>query len=62
MPVLAVGGDKSYGLKMAAIMRFAATDVKEAVVTNAGHWLMEAQPAQTIALIRDFLDGEGAKR
>jgi pimeloyl-ACP methyl ester carboxylesterase len=61
MPVLAVGGEKSYGLKMAAIIRFAATDVKEAVISNAGHWLMEEQPAQTIALIRDFLDGEGAK-
>jgi pimeloyl-ACP methyl ester carboxylesterase len=38
MPVLAIGGDKSYGPKMAAIMRFVATDVKEGVVTNAGHW------------------------
>jgi pimeloyl-ACP methyl ester carboxylesterase len=61
MPVLAVGGEKSYGLKMAAIMRFAATDVKEAVITNAGHWLMEEQPAQTIALVRGFLDGERGK-
>jgi len=55
MPVLAVGGEKSYGPKMASIMRFVATNVKEAVVTNAGHWLMEEQPAQTIALIKDFL-------
>jgi pimeloyl-ACP methyl ester carboxylesterase len=55
MPVLAIGGDKSYGPKMAAIMRFVATNVKEAVVTNAGHWLMEEQPARTIALIKDFL-------
>jgi pimeloyl-ACP methyl ester carboxylesterase len=23
--------------------------------TNAGHWPMKEQPAQTIALIRDFL-------
>jgi len=58
MPVLAVGGEKSYGPAMAADMRFVATNVKEGVVTNAGHWLMEEQPAQTIALIRDFL---GAK-
>ena len=36
-------------------MRFAAADVKEGVVTNAEHWLMEEQPPQTIALIRDFL-------
>jgi pimeloyl-ACP methyl ester carboxylesterase len=55
IPVLAVGGEKSYGPKMAADMRFVATNVKEAVVTNAGHWLMEEQPAQTISLIRGFL-------
>jgi pimeloyl-ACP methyl ester carboxylesterase len=55
MPVLAIGGEKSYGPKMAAIMRFVATNVKEAVVTNAGHWLMEEQPVQTIALIKDFV-------
>ena len=56
MPVLAVGGEKSYGLKMADDMRFVATNVKAAAVSDAGHWLMEEQPAQTIALIRDFLD------
>ncbi len=56
MPVLAIGGEQSYGLKLAADIRFVAVDVKEAVVTNAGHWLMEEQPAQTIALIRNFLD------
>jgi pimeloyl-ACP methyl ester carboxylesterase len=36
--------------------------VKEAVIANAGHWLMEEQPAQTIAMIRDFLGGAGEKR
>src|SRR5229473_2230332 len=45
MPVLAVGGQKSFGPMMATVMRFAATDVKEAVVPNAGHWLMEENPA-----------------
>src|SRR5690242_8780198 len=29
MPVLAVGGEKSFGSTMAAVMRFAATDVRE---------------------------------
>jgi pimeloyl-ACP methyl ester carboxylesterase len=56
MPVLAIGGEKSYGPAMAADMRFVAANVRGGVVTNAGHWLMEEQPAQTIALIRDFLN------
>jgi pimeloyl-ACP methyl ester carboxylesterase len=56
MPVLAVGGDKSFGATMAAVMRAAATDVTELVIPNSGHWLMEEQPAVTIAAVRAFLD------
>jgi pimeloyl-ACP methyl ester carboxylesterase len=56
MPVLAVGGDKSFGTTMAAVMRFAASDVTAVVIPNSGHWLMEEQPAATIAAIRGFLD------
>lgn len=56
MPVLAIGGEKSFGPQMAAVMRFAATDVTEGVVPNAGHWLMEEQPDATVKMIRAFLD------
>lgn len=55
MPVLAVGGDKSFGPLQATIMRACATNVQQAVVPNSGHWLMEEQPAYTITLIRKFL-------
>lgn len=58
MPVLAIGGEKSFGATMAIVMRNAATNVQEAVVPGAGHWLMEESPAQTVALIRDFLNAE----
>jgi pimeloyl-ACP methyl ester carboxylesterase len=56
MPVLAIGGDKSFGPMMATVMRFAATDVTEAVIPDSGHWLMEEQPAATVKVVRDFLD------
>jgi pimeloyl-ACP methyl ester carboxylesterase len=56
MPVLAVGGEKSFGALQAAIMRQVATDVREAVVAGSGHWLMEERPAETVTLIRNFLD------
>jgi len=56
MPVLAIGGEKSFGATMAKIMRFAASDVREAIVPDAGHWIMEENPAATIALVRTFLD------
>ena len=56
MPVLAIGGDKSFGAAMADIFRFVATDVTSGVISNSGHWLMEEQPVSTVATIRDFLD------
>lgn len=56
MPVLAIGGEKSFGPMMATVMRFAAADVTEATIPDAGHWLMEEQPKATIAAVRRFLD------
>ncbi|MGF7147076.1 pimeloyl-ACP methyl ester carboxylesterase [Sphingomonas zeicaulis] len=56
MPVLAVGGEKSFGATMAVVMRAAATNVTEAVVADSGHWLMEEQPEATVKLVRAFLD------
>ena len=58
MPVLALGGEKSFGLTMAAIMRFAATNVEEGVIPDCGHWIMEENPTATIALVRAFLAKE----
>jgi pimeloyl-ACP methyl ester carboxylesterase len=55
MPVLAIGGEKSFGT-MAKIMRFAASDVREAVIPDSGHWIMEENPTATIAMIRRFLE------
>jgi pimeloyl-ACP methyl ester carboxylesterase len=55
MPVLAVGGEKSFGPMMATVMRFAANDVREAVIPESGHWIMEENPQATIQIIRDFL-------
>ena len=56
MPVLAIGGEKSFGKTMAEIMRFAASDVREGVIPDSGHWIMEENPAATIELVRGFLD------
>jgi len=55
MPVLAIGGEKSFGATEAVVMRNVATDVTEVVIPGSGHWLMEEQPAATITVIRAFL-------
>ena len=62
MPVLAVGGEKSFGALQAVIMRHVATNVQEAVVVGSGHWLMEERPTETVALIRNFLDAGETKQ
>ena len=56
MPVLAIGGEKSFGTTMADLMRFAADDVTAAVIPDSGHWIMEENPAATISIVRAFLD------
>ncbi len=56
MPVLAVGGEYSFGPTMATVMRFAATDVQEAIVLGSGHWIMEENPKATVEMVRAFLD------
>ena len=55
MPVLAVGGEKSFGPMMAVVMRAAATNVQEVVIPHSGHWLMEENPTATVSAIVHFL-------
>ncbi|MBI1196538.1 MAG: alpha/beta fold hydrolase [Phenylobacterium sp.] len=60
MPVLAIGGEKSFGPMMAVVAEAGANDVEERVIPGAGHWLMEEQPAATVAAIHEFLDAHAA--
>jgi pimeloyl-ACP methyl ester carboxylesterase len=55
MPVLALGGEKSYGASMATEIGAVAANVKGGVVPDAGHWIMEENPAATTKLVIDFL-------
>ena len=57
MPVLAIGGEKSFGNNEAIVMRNAADHVTEVVVPGAGHWLMEEAPGPTVQAVRAFLEG-----
>jgi pimeloyl-ACP methyl ester carboxylesterase len=58
IPVLAVGAERAFGPYPAVFMRSVATDVRAVVIPGAGHWLMEEAPDATVALLRDFIDGE----
>lgn len=58
MPVLAIGGAKSFGATEAVVMRNAADNVTEVVIPESGHWLMEEAPEPTMAAIQAFIDGK----
>ena len=55
MPVLAIGGAKSFGATEAAVMRNAATNVTEVVVPESGHWIMDENPDFAIKTLTTFL-------
>jgi pimeloyl-ACP methyl ester carboxylesterase len=58
MPVLAIGGDHSYGASLAGELSGVASNVKSAVIVNSGHWIMEEQPQQAIDVIMAFVEGK----
>jgi pimeloyl-ACP methyl ester carboxylesterase len=55
MPVLAIGGEKSFGQGFANEIGFAADDVRALSVRDSGHWLMEEQPAAVMSAILAFI-------
>ena len=55
MPVLALGGEKSFGTAQADTLRFVATNVTMGIVPGSGHWIMDENPKATTVLIVNFL-------
>ena len=55
MPVLALGGEKSFGATMAAVMRFAASDVHEGIDPGLRPLDHGGEPGATIPMVRAFL-------
>jgi pimeloyl-ACP methyl ester carboxylesterase len=56
MPVLSVGGERSLGVALGEQARLVSENAAVVVVKNAGHWLMEEQPKETMAALTAFLD------
>lgn len=56
IPVLSIGGEKSLGVELGDQARLIAEDATVVVVQNAGHWLMEEQPKETMTALTAFLD------
>jgi len=55
MPVLAFGGEATFGPLIGEVIRYVADDVEDAVIPDCGHWITEEQPQATTDLVVDFL-------
>jgi pimeloyl-ACP methyl ester carboxylesterase len=55
MPVLAIGGEKSFGPTMAVVAKAAFTNVHGVVIPASGHWVMEENPKAAVTAITSFL-------
>ena len=55
LPVLAIGGELSYGEHVAEAMRALAEDVQSVVISGAGHWVAEQAPEQLLDALSAFL-------
>jgi len=56
MPLLSVGGEKSLGIALGEQAKLVADNATIVVIKNAGHWLMEEQPQDTMAALTQFLE------
>jgi pimeloyl-ACP methyl ester carboxylesterase len=56
MPILALGAGNSFGIVQAEVMREVGSNVEGGIIANSGHWIMEEQPAQTVGLVKAFLE------
>jgi pimeloyl-ACP methyl ester carboxylesterase len=56
MPVLALGGDRSWGRRMEVVesLRRVAVDVQGGMIENCGHWMPEEQPDQLLRRLLSF--------
>ena len=55
MPVLAIGGERSFGEHVGEAVRAVADDVRSAVIPGTGHFLAEESPDELLAELAAFL-------
>jgi pimeloyl-ACP methyl ester carboxylesterase len=55
MPVIAIGGERSFGEMVGNAVRAVAPDVQSVVIPNTGHFLAEESPEELLAALTEFL-------
>lgn len=59
MPVLAIGGEQSYGAHVGEAMQALAANVQSAVIPGTGHWIAEDAPDAMLETLLAFLGPDG---
>lgn len=55
MPVLSIGGEKSLGKELGEQTKLVGTNVTVIVLKDAGHWILEEKPQETMDALVKFL-------
>ncbi|HSB97525.1 MAG TPA: alpha/beta hydrolase [Spongiibacteraceae bacterium] len=58
IPVLALGGEKSFGTTMVAVAEGGFTTVQGGVIPKSGHWIMDENPTDTVKMVRAYLESK----
>ena len=59
MPVLAIGGEASFGEHVGEALQAVADDVQSVVIAGAGHFVAEEAPEEILAALTAFLARTG---
>ncbi len=57
LPVLGVGGERLFGAAVAENLRHGASNVRQEVFADCGHYVSEERPAELASLLLSFFDG-----
>ena len=57
LPVLGVGGERLFGAAVAENLRHGASNVRQEVFADCGHYVSEERPAELADLLLSFFDG-----
>jgi pimeloyl-ACP methyl ester carboxylesterase len=55
IPILAIGGSRSFGALVEQSLQTAATNVRGVIVPDCGHWISEEKPHELTSLLLEFL-------
>jgi pimeloyl-ACP methyl ester carboxylesterase len=54
---MGVGGERVFGAAVAENLRHGASDVRQEVLADCGHYVSEERPAELASLLLSFFDG-----